>query len=367
MKAMNTIKSFASGMLCLLMAASCTKYEIDPPVEAKISVPRTEYNVLEQVNVINDGTGEYFVFWPGDFGHNYSKRADGNQRGIAPNNGNSFSYSFIATGTYTIVLVASSYNEEDDIRTEKIDSLTVTVVSGDAGNVIESIELYNCLSGYNSVGRFTGTDSILFPIGYLNRPKGVDDSTYIAIINGRSFIFNASSFSRVYGDNDVLLTNTTDDTYRSNLIEGLSYNPLSYKPSIKKLRVVSQDGISRYYTIAAMLYPEMFSFSVPVASVTRTALMYSSNGMLVDTTYKSFQNAFPDSVYFGLRTKSLQATFTAAPAFTITEGSKVYRNGVEQISGETTVEFVKGGKLDYVVVREEKGFKIATKVAILVL
>ena len=364
---MNTIKSFASGMIYLLLAASCTKYDIDPPVDAKISVPRTEYRVLEQVNVTNEGTGEYFVFWSGDYGYNYSKRADGNQRGIAPNNGNSFSYSYIATGTYTIVLVASSYDEENDIRTEKIDSLIVTVASGDAGNVIESIELYNCLSGYNSVGQFTGADSILFPIGYLNRPRGVDDSTYIQIINGRSFIFNVSSFAKVYGDNDVLLTNTTDDTYKSNLIEALSYNPLTYKSGIKTLKVVSQDAITRNYTIAAMLYPELFSFSVPVASITRTALMYSSNGMIVDTTYKSFQNAFPDSVYFGLRTKSLQPAFTAVPAFAFTGSSKVYLNGVEQTSGETAVEFVKGGKLNYMVVREESGFKIVTKVAILVL
>jgi hypothetical protein len=364
---MNTIKLSTFGLVTMILVASCTKYEIDPPVDAKISVTKTEFNVLEQVNITNEGTGEYFVFWPGDYGHNYSKRADGEQRGIAPNNGNSFSYSYIATGTYSIVMVASSYDEENDVRTEKVDSLMVTVISGDAGNVIESIELYNCLSGYNSVGQFTGPDSILFPIGYLNRPKGVDDSTFISIINGRSFIFNASSFSKVYGDNDVLLTNTTDDTYKSNLIEGLSYNPLVYNSRIKTLKVVSQDGITRNYTIAAMLYPELLSFSVPVASVTRNALMYSSNGIIVDSTYKSFQNAFPDSVYFGLRTKSLQATFNAVPTFTNTQGSKVYLNGAEQISGETPVKFTKGGTLHYIIVREDRGFKIMMKAAILVL
>src|SRR4030066_2460072 len=105
MKPMNTTKFFTFGMVYFLLAASCTKYDIDPAVNAKISVTKTEYNVLEQVNVTNEGTGEYFVFWPGDYGHNYSRRADGNQRGIAPNNGNSFSYSYIATGTYSIVMV----------------------------------------------------------------------------------------------------------------------------------------------------------------------------------------------------------------------------------------------------------------------
>lgn len=364
---MNAIKFLVSGAICILLVVSCTKYDINPPVKASISVLKTEYNVLEQVNVKNNGTGEYFVFWPGDYGHNYSKRSDGNQKGIAPNNGNDFSYSYIATGTYTIVLVASSYDEENNVRTEKVDSLQITIVTGNSGNVIESIELYNCLSGYNSVGQFFGTDSILFPIGFLNRPKGVDDSTFIEIINGRSFIYNASSFSKVYGDNDVLLTNTTEDTYKSNLIEATNYSPLITRPRIKNLKVVSQDGISRYYTIAAMLHPEFFSFSVPVATVTRTALMYSSNGVTVDTTYKAFQNAYPDSVYFGLRTKSLESSFTAIPTFTVTQGTKVYLNGIEQVSGITPVLFTKGNKLYYIVVKEDSGFIIKTKVGILVL
>jgi hypothetical protein len=363
---MKRLKYWVYAILTLPFMVSCVKYDINPSPVAKISIAKSTYNVLEQVTVVNEGQGEYFSFWPGDKNHNYALRANGVDKGIIPNEGTNFTYSYMYTGTYNMVVVASSYDEDTHTRTEKVDSVKVTVVSGSSGNVIESIELYNCLTGYNSIGKMVGTDSILFPIASLNKINGISDSVYVKILNQRNFIYTASLFAEVYGDNNTLLTGMTDDTYQSNLIEPISYNPLVYKSRIASLKVVGQGGVSREYKMAAMFYPEMFTFSAKG----KDAVRYSSSGLVQDADSANFISSYPDSCYIGLKIKTVETEFDAIPTFTATPGCTVslIENGVEKVqkSGVSTVHFVKNQALYYKVTRIQDGFKLSTNVAVFI-
>jgi hypothetical protein len=348
----------------ILLGISCTKYDIDPTPVAKFSIAKTTYNVLEQVHIENEGSGEYFAYWPGDEGHNYALRSNGTDKGLIPNEGRNFNYSYLFTGTYTMVVIASSYNEDNQTRTERVDSVKITVVSGTSGNVIESIELYNCVKGYNAIGKFIGTDSILFPIDYVNRANAIPDSDYINIVNKRNFIFTASLFAEVYGDDHTLLTGMVDDTYQSNLIEPVSYNPLVYHSRIGSLTVVGQGNITREYKIAAMFYPEMLTFSASG----KPAIKYSTSGLLPDADSLDFISMYSDSSYFGIKIKTTETQYETVPTFTTTPGCTVTLDGVsgEQISGVTKVMFVKNKPLLYRVTRNENGFKLITKVVVYV-
>jgi hypothetical protein len=368
MKKMKILQYIVCSIGGLFLFISCTKYDINPAPDAKFTIAKTTYNVLEQVNVVNEGSGEYFSFWPGDAGHKYALRANGIDKGLIPNQGKNFNYSYLFTGTYTLVMVASSYDENTQVRTEKVDSVKITVTSGTSGNIIYSIEMYNCMKGYNALGRFIGGDSILFPIDYVNRTKSLTDSGYIAIINQRSFIFSASAFAKVYGENNTLLTGLSDDTYTSNLIVPVSYNPLVYHSRISHLKVVAQDNTEKTYTIAAMLYPEMFSFSAKGVD----AFKFSKDGGAVhgndSISAVNFIASYSDSCYFGIKIKTFDNEYDAVPTFTTTPGCKVTLDGVEgeQISGVTTVHIVNNKPLLYRITKTESGFKLTTKVAVYV-
>lgn len=348
----------------LFLFISCTKYDINPAPNAKFTIAKTTYNVLEQVRIVNEGSGEYFSYWPGDGGHNYALRSNGIDKGLIPNQGKNFNYTYLYTGTYTMVMVASSYDEDTHVRTEKVDSVKITVVSGTSGNIISSIEIYNCLKGYNAIGKFVGEDSILFPIDYVNRAQYLSDSSFIDILNKRSFIFTASIYAKVYGENNTLLTGLRDDTYASNLIIPVSYDPLVYNSRIGQLKVVSQDNSEKLYTIAAMFYPEMFSFSAKG----KDAIKYSSNGQVQDNDSINFISSYSDSSYFGIKIKTLESEYDAVPTFSTSPNCVVTLDGVEgeQISGVSQVHFVKNKPLLYRITRNESGFKLTTKVAIFI-
>jgi len=345
-----------------LVIGSCTNYDINPEPMAKMSLEKTTFNVLEQVKVTNEGAGEYYSFWPGDQSHNYALREEGKDFGLIPNQGKDFNYSYLYTGTYTLVMVASSYDEESGALTEKVDSVQITVVEGNSGNIIENIEIYNCLRNYNAIGRMVGTDSILFPIDFYNRAMGVPDSDYLAIINRRSFVFSVSLFAKVYGNNDVLLTGLPDDTYQCDLIEPVSYRPFYCNPKISTLKVVGQGNSTRVYTLAAMFYPEMFSFSAEG----KNAVKFSSNGLTADADSLSFMSCYSDSMYFAIKIKTLKTEWDAVPTFSVTPGCTVRLAGMEgeQVSGVTTVKFRKSAPLLYYITRTVNGFTLTSKVAV---
>jgi hypothetical protein len=132
------------------------------------------------------------------------------------------------------------------------------------------------------------------------------------------------------------------------------------------LKVVAQDNTEKTYTIAAMLYPEMFSFSAKGVD----AFKFSKDGEAVhgndSISAVNFIASYSDSCYFGIKIRTLDNEYDAVPTFTTTPGCVVTLDGVEgeQISGVTTVHIVNNKPLLYRITKTESGFKLTTKVAV---
>ena len=119
-----TIYIYSGVLLLILFACEKKAYKVFIEPEAKIEVSKTQVNINEAVYVKNLSKGESFSFWPGDKNHDYSKKSEGN-KGLESNRGNDFEYSYDISGSYTLVVVASSFDEKDDKLTEKITQIDI--------------------------------------------------------------------------------------------------------------------------------------------------------------------------------------------------------------------------------------------------
>ncbi len=330
------IKKHIITTFCLaLILGACSEYNIFVEPKADIVLEKTNFDVLEPVYVQNLSSGETFTFWPGDEGQDYSQVDVSRNEGLPPNRGNDFEYSYLRSGTYTMTVIASSYNEETGKYAQDISTVQITVNPGNNGNVFTRFAIDNAFAGYSPEG-IIEDKHISIPISFINRSYGVPDTIYAGLINKRPPLFSLNSSSaKVYSEEGTLLLGRGDDDYDLNLIDEVTLAPI-----IRKFTVV-QDGISNEYSVAAIFYPEISNLSVSGTS----ALQYSEDGISSadEDEIKKLQLAYPDKTFYGvfLVRANENSLKNATLDFDLPEGVSVYlKETGEQIEQNvTTVDF----------------------------
>lgn len=322
-----------SGLVLSSFACNI-EYEIFIDPKSEFSLEQTTFDVLEPVYVQNLGSGERFTFWPGDEGQNYAEVDNSRNSGLAPNRGVDFEYSYLRSGTYSMTLIASSYNEESGEHVLSIDSIQITINPGNNGNNFTRFAIDNALAGYSPQGVIEG-ENISVPIGYINRASGISDTDYAALINRRPPLFSVNSSSaKVYSEEGQLLIGRGDDNYKLNVLDEETLDPI-----IRKFTVI-QDDLPKEYRIAALFFPELEELKV----MGFDALKYSKDGLtaISEEEIEELQLAYPDYSYFGVlligtKPEDLQ---NATLEFELEENTKLYlkESGKEIISGETTLD-----------------------------
>ena len=346
---------FITGLV--ITSIACTlEYEIFVEPNSEFSLEKTTFDVLEPVFVENLGSGERFTYWPGDEGQNYAEVDNSRNSGLAPNRGVDFEYSYLRSGTYSMTVIASSFNEETGIYATSIDSVQITINPGNNGNNFTRFAIDNAFAGYSPEGVIEG-EYISIPIGYVNRASGISDTDYAALINRRPPLFSVNSSSaEVYSEEGQLLQGRGDDNYKLNVIDEVSLEPI-----IRKFTVI-QDDLPREYSIAAMFYPEIDSLVV----LGTEALKYSKDGLtpLSEEEIQELQLAYPDRSYFGVflvgaKPEDLQ---NATLGFELEQGTKLYlkESGEEIISGITGVD-ISNPPVDFQMVKTLESFSVRSE------
>ena len=342
--------------LSFLILACKTEYDIFVEPKAEMELSQTSVNILEPVYIKNLGTGETFSFWPGDEGQDYSKMEDSKNTGLPPNRGNDFEYTYLRSGTYTITMIASSFNEETGKLVQKVSTQQITVNPGNNGNNFTMFAIDNALAGYSPEGIIEG-NRITIPIGFINRVSGISDKDYAILINKRPPLFSANSSSaKVYSEEGTLLEGRGDDDYELNLLDVNTLEPI-----IRKFTVV-QDGLPNEYEVAALFYPSIADLKV----LGFTATEYSKDGLstVSEDEIEKLQLAYPGQTFFGVflvGIKPDQLT-SAILDFTLTEGASLHlkATGEEIISGTTPVD-ISITPVDFEIIRTVEGFSITSE------
>jgi len=116
-------------LLSALIIAACehtlNDYFVDP--KAGFTLSADEVFVYQTVDIINQSEGQQFILFSGQEGSEYDSLYTAGAVGIAPNNGENFSISYVKPGTYNITLVASGYraNEKETVTDIMQQSITV--------------------------------------------------------------------------------------------------------------------------------------------------------------------------------------------------------------------------------------------------
>jgi len=339
---------------CTFFVLACsTEYDIFVEPKAEMVPDKTTVDVLEPIYIKNTGAGETFTFWPGDEGQDYSKVGESKNTGLSPNRGIDFEYTYLRSGTYTIILIASSFNEETGKFVQHTSSVVITVNPGNNGNNFINFAIDNALAGYSPEGTIEA-NKITIPVGFINRASGIDDNYYASLINKRPPLFSVNSSSaKVYSEEGVLLEGRGDDNYKLNLI-----NETTLDPIIRKFTVV-QDGLPNEYSVAALFYPEISGLKV----LGFTAKEYSRDGLssVSEDQIKQLQLAYPGQTFYGVfivgaKPEKLKS---AILNFTLSGGASLHlkTTGQEIISGTTPVD-ISTPPVDFEIRRTISGFSI---------
>jgi len=349
---------FVTGLVLSSFAGNI-EYEIFIEPNSEFSLQQTTFDVLEPVYVENLGSGERFTFWPGDEGQNYSEVSISRNSGLSPNRGLDFEYSYLRSGTYSMTVIASSFNEETGEYVLSIDSVQITINPGNNGNNFTRFAIDNAFAGYSPEGVIEG-ENISIPIGFINRASGISDTDYAALINRRPPLFSVnSSTAKVYSEEGQVLIGRGDDNYNLNVIDELTLEPI-----IRKFTVV-QDDLPREYSVAAMFYPEIEYLRV----MGFDALKYSKDGLTTSSEEEiaELQLAYPDRSYFGVfligaKPDDLQ---NATLEFDLAEGTKLYlkETGQEIISGVTTLD-ISNPPIDFQMVKTIDAFSVVSEFSV---
>jgi hypothetical protein len=340
---------------------SCQKNDEFIEPDAKMRIVNTNISLHEKLEVKNLGKGQKFSFWAGDVGHNYTLRTQGGNTGLPPNVGNDFNYYYLKSGVYTVYMIASSYDAENDKFVQKIDSATVTVTMP-AVNNFTSFAIKNAWIGYNPLGEINN-DSIFIRIAPVNRILYAD-SILTYIVNSKPPLFSVSvnlDYLTIYDENNNIYKGDGNDLFRLNLFKNIDAN--NVESNVRSFTVVDNaTQNSRTYKVAAMLYPQIFTFSVGGDK----ALKFSEDGMtkLSDKAITTFYQTYADSMFIGIYLTEDQNIKKVTPVFSVTPNSVVTVNGVVQTSGVSEVDFSVNKPVPYKITRNFGSFTITTKVAV---
>jgi hypothetical protein len=231
-------------LIPLIALFACNKEIIrfEDPV-ADFSLPGDTVELLSSVKFTNNGAGEYFSFWPGDQDHDYSLKDAGlNNIGLPPNLGKDFYYSYTQSGSFTIVMVASSYDEESGKQVSVTTSRKIFVKPGNDGNFIEKFALNNVEKDYSPEATIYGDSDLVFRLA----------RKYDIRVNTRPIRFRTENVKAV-------LTAQNGDTLYSDLSKLNLYDLTNNVPIINHINVYGYFNKLRVYKVITGFYPVVTS------------------------------------------------------------------------------------------------------------
>jgi hypothetical protein len=210
---------------------------------ADFSLPGDTVELFSSVKFTNNGEGEYFSFWPGDQSHEYSLKDAGlNNIGLPPNLGKDFYYTYTQSGSFTVVMVASSYDEGTNKYTSVTQTKKIFVKPGNDGNFLEKFALYNVEKDYSPEADIFGDSDIVFRL-----PRKYDIR-----VNTRPVRFRTNNVNAV-------LTSSAGDTLYSDLSVLHLYDLANNVPIINRINVYGYFGKLRIYKVITGFYPVVTS------------------------------------------------------------------------------------------------------------
>jgi hypothetical protein len=207
---MNTPKIVTIAILLggFLAFSACSKEEIPQP-NACFTSDKTDANVGEPVTFTSCSEGLAFSIWTGDSYHSYANY--GYDAGVQLSD-DFISYEYPEPGTFTVVLVATSYGNDGTEVYEDVDSLSVTITDGRA----ELTEF-----GFRSpkvVGTITGRSiSVEVPFGTnlaSLKPTFRRSSSFAVVSSGGVELVSGKTAVNFTNPAEIIVTAQTGDTAR---------------------------------------------------------------------------------------------------------------------------------------------------------
>lgn len=230
--------------VAMLLSACMEKIErFEDPV-ADFILPSDTVELFANVKFTNTGSGEYFCFWTGDQGHDYNLRDSAiNNIGLPPNSGRDFFYSYTQSGAYSVVMVASSFDEVNGKFVTDTNRQFIYVRPGNDGNTLEMFGIYNIEKDYSPEAEIIGDSILLFRLS----------RKYEARVNTRPVRFRTNYVGAV-------LTTGNSDTLYSNLSRINMYDIEEDKPNLNLINVFGYFNKKKTYKLITAFFPQISGF-----------------------------------------------------------------------------------------------------------
>lgn len=261
--------AMAALTLCLMavgqVACSSDNEEARTP-EAAYQINKTALEVNETMEITFTGVADQVVVFTGDDMHEYVKRAESNT-GFVVNKG-VFTYAYRTPGTYTVTVIASTYdtylgeNQKIDIKEFQVtvEDNTCTI-EGISATVNPNVYIAEAVNDHDWV--------ICTPTMQLNNGREVKFKT-----TGQRIKFDMGT------DNAEIFVDGSETAH--------DYNKSKYDLSkTYQLHVVAPSGASRDYTLYGMVYPELTNVKVGDQTLTLVRNAYYQD--MLTYTYPALQ------------------------------------------------------------------------------
>lgn len=293
------MKKYLFYILLPLLVTACDDDDTVVMPEAAFTMSATEVSIYETVTFTYTGTpATQVAIYPGDTGHNFDLKDEGNS-GFVVNDGEA-TYAYKEPGTFDVVIVATNYDKYGDESMMHVARQTIVVKDDD--NELRSLSLKRDMYNKELPASIDG-NTILLAV-----PEKVRISNRDIAVNLKSQRLEVATMS---ANASVLVADAP-------FVATTKYNlesPLA-------LSVVAASGDRRDYTVHAVRLPSFSAFTIG-----------SAKGTVAFSDYDFDKTTVTVTVPAGTDLKALVPTFTAAAA------KRVRVNGVEQVSGSTTVDF----------------------------
>lgn len=318
-KKMKTI--YAILLMCFLLTACSDENESARTPVASATISETELEINQSAQIDFTGVADQVVVWPGDEGHNYANRKAGDT-GFAMNKAH-FSYSYSVPGEFHVVVVATTY---DTFMGGSLSSDTIAfdVMVKDDVTTIDKIYSSITPNVYYAEQSEDGNDWILcLP------SKQVYNNREVALKAERqrlSFDIESDS-SKIFVDNELWTPKTYYDLTKTH-----------------QIKVESDFGSVRDYTLYTLIYPEFSSVSLNGVDGVLVRDAFNQNAL-------TYQFALPEG------TDKRNVTLL----HNIKDGDKFYING-SWIQSGATIDLTQGGNYTLVTTSPENSRVKATSI-----
>jgi hypothetical protein len=289
------LKIFCGLFLTLLFAACSKDDSVDMP-QIQMNIEKSDLAINESMVIHFTGNADKLVVYTGDYMHKYN---DTISSGFVVDK-NLFTYAYSAQGIYKVVCIATNYADKG--KNMQRDTLSMTVRVTDDVNEITKLSCPQVLYDEVFATPMSDTDWLL------RMPHKVQYNTAAAPMT----LLQKLKF---YIPSDSAQVS----------INGADYNA-STKYDLSKtisIRVTSNSGLARDYKLFTVNYPEFKTFALGSVkgTVTHNAFDYTSMTMAM-------------TVPAATDITKLTPVFT-----TYSADEKVYIGNVEQVSGQSAVDF----------------------------